>query len=167
VLAALLEHVAPQAEIVDAIPWRTIRKDRAGDGASAEARNVLGLANRARDHGCDTVVFARDRDGSKQRQSDIAKGLEQAAEIFADLHVVGAVAIETIEAWVLALLGHPEPETVGKPKKERLDGHGIVSWSDMAAAVANARPDERVRACAPRLQAWLARAERRAGNAAR
>lgn len=132
ILHALLRRTWTRPFVVKkAVPWRRIRKYRAGGHRSAEARNVLGLALLASESQCQVAAFVRDR--------------------------VGAAAVETSDAWILALLGDGRAKSHHRPK-ERLGERGVVSTEarvhvidDADLAVARTR--------AHSLDRWLARAE--------
>lgn len=115
VVQALLDRALPGQWVqVGAKAWKDIVKFKAGGHKAAETRNVLGLALRARDAGAELVVFVRDRDGDAQREAAIEAGI---AEVIG-VRVVGGVAIETIEAWVLACDGDKAAEKRLDPKGE-------------------------------------------------
>jgi hypothetical protein len=154
VLVALLERIeGADFEIVDGMLWSRIRKYDAGKHASPEERNVLGLALAARRARCGAVVFSRDRDGDKQRQKDLDRGIERAREIFMDLRVVGGVAIETIEGWMLVVHGHDGESISAKRTKAELQRRcGVTDLQQMVDAVVVA-PMEGLRPGS--LLAWL------------
>ena len=142
VLVALIERVASDAvTIVDGLAWSKIRKYKAGNHASPEERNVLGLALSALRARCDVVVFSRDRDGSTDRQGDLEAGIRRARELFAGLKVVGGVAIENIEGWVLVLSGVASGERVPpkKTKSELETRFRITTVSQMVDAASRLR----------------------------
>ncbi len=143
VLVALIERVAdPAFTLVDGLPWTKIRKYRSGEHASPEARNVLGLALQARSARCDAVVFSRDRDGSLERQHDLDEGIRRARELFSDLRIVGGIAIENIEGWILVLLGAPGESLSSRKTKPELEARfGIVSLQAKVDVVASALLD--------------------------
>ncbi|MSP61902.1 MAG: hypothetical protein EXR72_16530 [Myxococcales bacterium] len=157
VIPALLERVQPGWRIGDAIVWKQIVKYRAGDHREREARNVLGLVERARSCGFAAVVFTRDRDGYVAREEDVEKGIEKAAEMFPDVTIVGGVAVETIEAWILALLGESRSEAQHNPRTVLADTHSIRTVAEKVAAIALADlaaiPED-----AGSLHRWLLRA---------
>ena len=145
VLVALIERVASHAvTIVDGLAWSKIRKYKAGNHASPEERNVLGLALGALRARCDVVVFSRDRDGSPDRHGDVEAGVRRARELFAGLKMVAGVAIENIEGWVLVLLGFHTGERVSskKTKSELETRFGITTVQQMVDAVARAALDK-------------------------
>jgi len=68
VVEALLKRVRPDGwKVVDAVPWRSLRKLRVGKHGEAERRNIRGLVLRAWEAGAHIVAFVRDRDGNAQR----------------------------------------------------------------------------------------------------
>ena len=157
VLLALLRRVGwANAEPVDGLLWSKIRKYRAGDHASPEERNVLGLALNARRARCSLVVFSRDRDGDPQRQLALEAGILRARELFPELLLVGGIAIEMIEAWILVLCGHPGEDLPAHRTTQELEERlGITSLQQKVDAVAEAQLD---RVPHGSLSTWLERA---------
>lgn len=165
VLVTLLRRVAPDGwKVSDAVLWKQIRKYRSRDHRSPETRAVLGLVQQAKERRFDAVVFSRDRDGEKpeheQREKDLSRGLEEAPRaIDGAPPVVGGLAIQRLESWVLATLGTPSTESMKNAEVDRrLANAGIrpkdteamvhaVATADLAAVPADARS----------LQAWLVR----------
>jgi hypothetical protein len=143
VIEALLRKVtATEITIRAACVWKKIRKYRSGHHAQRETRNVLGLVLEAEELGCDAVVFVRDRDGDPERQADIEAGVKQArAGDFAPA-VVGGVAIEEIEAWILALMGEHGSEQHTDPKAVLARQHGITGCAEMVNAVQKRRLED-------------------------
>ncbi len=137
--------------------WKKIRKYRAQDHRSPERRNVLGLALAAREAGCHVICFARDRDRDTRREEDIGAGIEDAQATFSDLRVIGGVAIEESEAWILALLGDRRSEEHADAKKHLEQTHSLSGCEQKVLAVKeadlNALPDD-----AASLRMWLRRA---------
>jgi hypothetical protein len=140
VLVALLERVAGgEWTTVDGVQRSKIRKYRAGKHASAEERNVLGLALNAQRARCDTLVFSRDRDGFDARERDIEDGIRRVRDIFPDLSVVGGMAIENVESWILVALGARGEDLSSKDTKRELDGRfGVSSLQGKVDAIAGA-----------------------------
>lgn len=114
-LEKLAAKLGASIDVVDAAQWKHIRKYRAGDRASPERRNVLGVAAMARDVGAEVLVFVRDRDADASRGAEI-DGAIPAAETINEIRVAGGVAIEEIEAWLLALLGQRGSEALSDAK---------------------------------------------------
>lgn len=166
VLEALLRQVAPEGwKVSDAILWKQIRKYRSRDHRSPETRAVLGLVQQAKERRFDAVVFSRDRDGEKpeheQREKDVLRGIEEASSAIADAPpVVGGLAIQRLESWVLATLGARSTESMKNaevdrrlaaasvPPKDTVAMVQAVSTADLAAMPADARS----------LRGWLTRA---------
>jgi hypothetical protein len=159
VLVALIERVGGDAiTVVDGVIWSRIHKYQAGRHASPETRNVLGLALTALHSRCDILVFSRDRDGSVARESDLDEGIRRAHELFPKLALVGGMAIENIEGWLLVVLGFPGESVPAKKTKTELQTQfGIVTVREKVDAVASASLEK----VGPgSLQIWLERARR-------
>ncbi len=145
VLRALLERCADTSttlEIAGARRWKDIRKFRAGGHASAEARAVVGLHVDAVEHGCAVLAFVRDTDGDTQRAADIDDGLALARARFPTVEAIGGVAVQSLDAWGLALAGQRRTEAL-KPAaaKAALDANGTGSTEARAQAVREADLD--------------------------
>lgn len=138
ILEALLAKLdlAPW-EIRDAVIWRSRRIPlyRQGQRRAPETRRVLGLAALAKDCGVDAVVFVRDRDGDEEREADIEAGIEQAPTLGLDTPLAGSVAVEEIEAWILALLGDRSAERHAHPKEKLAEKHGLSTREHKVAVV--------------------------------
>jgi hypothetical protein len=143
VLVALLERAGAQAHtVLDGILWKKIRKYRAGEHAAPERRSVLGLVLRAKEQQCDAVVFCRDRDGDDNRRRDLDDGIRRARETFVDVCVIGGIAIEAIESWVLVLLGVRGEEFSSRAAKDELAKRGISTVDEMVDVVTAARLED-------------------------
>lgn len=120
--------------IAGASVWKRIRKFRFGRPLEGETRSVLGLMIEAEEVGADVLVFVRDQDGYRDREEAITEGLRLAREPgrFSPA-VVGGVAVQEIEAWILALLGDARSERHADAKTVLADKHSI---SDRAAKIA-------------------------------
>lgn len=162
--ALLLRIRATGWSVAEGVRWKTIRKYRAGAHASAEARNVVGLALRARDLRCDAVAFVRDRDGDRDRERDLENGIERARELFPALRIAGGVAIEEIEAWLLAIRGERGSESVTDPKGRLAERHGVDTGAAKIACVEQASLD-RLPDDARSLALWIERARQALGGA--
>ena len=154
VLEALLRRVDSNTpfEIVDGFRWRSIPLYQAGEHRHAETRRVLRLAQRAEERGC-VLVFTRDRDRDRQREIDITAGVLEAQQKFSAA-IVGGVAIEEIESWILALLGETKTERLPDPKRRLQETHGIQGTREMVDIIARADLG-RVPNDASSLRAWL------------
>lgn len=104
-LEALLRQVRAEGwEVHGGIRWKDIIKVGVGAHRRAETRNVLGAALDALENGCDALVFVRDRDRDTAREATIERGVLEAKREL-KLGVAGCLAVEAVEAWVLALRG--------------------------------------------------------------
>jgi len=159
ILEALLRRVRDDGwRVRDGVRWKDIRHYRPGDFRSAETRKVMRLLFRAAEQGYDVIVFSRDRDGDVQREVDVQRGIRDALEEDPSLRVVGGVAREEVEAWILALLGQQGSEAHTNPKAVlSAQPHRIGSRAQKVEAVEGADmsriPDD-----AESLHAWLERA---------
>ena len=155
-LEALLRRIQPEGwKVGGAIVWRSIRKLQTNRSKEAETRNVLGAALMASERGCHAIAFVRDRDGDVGRSHAIEVGIAEAAQLFQNVAIAGGLAVETLEAWLLALAGqvgseshrHPEKQTelLGLPPK---DSRAIVRHIESAAL-------DRIPADALSLRRWI------------
>ena len=159
IIEALLRRVSPiDFSVVDARVWKRIRKFQAGKHARSETRNVLGLVNEAEEARCDALVFVRDQDGDTAREASIAEGIRLAQERGFGPSVVGGVATQEIEAWILALLGDRHTEHHVDAKSVLARTHGLTTCVGKVAVVENADrskiPDD-----AASLRAWLSQVD--------
>jgi hypothetical protein len=158
IIEALLRRVARiDLTVVDACAWKRIRKYKSGKHARPETRNVLGLAIQAEEAGCDALVFVRDQDGYADRQADVEEGVRLAQERDFELALVGGVAVQEIEAWILALLGEKGSQRHSDAKAVLAQKHGIATCAEKVAAVESA-DHARIAADAASLRDWLAMA---------
>lgn len=157
ILEALLRKLdlAPW-EVTDAVIWRSRRVPlfRRGERRAPETRRVLGLSALAKDCGADGVVFVRDRDGDEDREADIEAAFEQARSLGLDTLLAGGVAVEEIEAWILAFLGDRGAESHTRPKEKLAERHGlrtreqkvtVIEGGDLDGSCAHARSLRRFR----------------------
>jgi hypothetical protein len=160
-LVSLLKKVAPGGwEAAGAVTWRAIRKYRAGEHRRPETRNVLGAGQMAREAGCEVLAFTRDRDRSRERQEEIEAGLIEVGRL--SVEAIGGVAIESLEAWLLALGGRAGTEGISKPKEE-LSKDGITTTADLVARIEEADL-ARLPEDATSLHLWLGRAREVLGS---
>lgn len=146
VVETILRKVRPEGwEVADGIQWRRIRKYRVLSGGDPEVRNVLGAALAAKESGCEVLAFVRDRDRDEEREGSIRSGIDQAPTVIDGCpSLVGGVAIEAIESWILSLGGERGAEKHRRPK-ERLGAIGVaemvekVKVADLAAAPSDAQ----------------------------
>lgn len=156
VIEALLRNVSKvDFTIVDARVWKRIRKFRAGNHAQPETRNVLGLMNEAEEARCDVLVFVRDQDGDDDRRASIEAGIRIACDGRFTPALVGGVAIQEIEAWVLALRGERNAESHADAKAVLRKKHSIMKCAEKVAAVESA-DRSKIPEDAASLHTWLA-----------
>jgi hypothetical protein len=129
----------------------------------AEAQTILRLALRATEAGCDALVFARDRDGDEPRKGDIERGITEARLSFPGLAIVGGLAIEMLEAWILALIGERQSETRRHPKARLAEVHACSGREQMLAVVDRAKLDA-IPSDALSLTNWLTLAKKELGE---
>lgn len=155
VLEALLRRIRKDGwSIEGATRWTKIRKFKAGDHRSKEQRNVLGLVLQAKEAGCDAVAFTRDRDRDPEREASINEAISEANDA-AEIEIIGGVAVEEIEGWILALKGQRKSEAHSDPKRELTDTDREEFVDTIESADFSKIPDD---ACS--LEAWLERAEK-------
>lgn len=155
IIEALLRVVdGDRFTVVDARIWKRIKKFKSGKHRRPETRNVLGLMLEAEERGCDLLVFVRDQDGYEDREADINEGVRLAREGNFTPDVVGGVAVQEIEAWILALLGERGSEAHADAKQELAERHRIVSLAEKVAVVEGA-DIHRVPMDAVSLRDWL------------
>lgn len=153
-IEAFLTNLEIDYMVTDGKRWRNLLKYEAGDGRSEEMKNVMGAAQEALDLGCDAVVFVRDLDSAPWRETDIAKGIEKARAEFPDLRICGGVAIQEIEAWILALKGDHGSETHRDAKEVLKTKHG-VERRNQKVEVVRAADLTRTPSDAVSLNGWL------------
>jgi hypothetical protein len=161
VLEALLRHIQREGwEIVDAVPWKNIRKFRADGHEHADKKNVEALILRAKEKGCDVVIFTRDRDKEVAREKAIQEGIRWAEKEIQDApRVAGGVAIEETESWILALAGRARSQQMGEEQRKRALaelGVGEKSTTDMVRIIEKEGLG-RIPRDAESLQTWLER----------
>lgn len=164
VLETLLRKVAPSGwSVVDAMAWKSLVKLTPRRSGSGDARSVEAVILHAKERGYDVVVFSRDRDGAKNRAREVAiEGVvASASSAAASPKLVGAVAIETLEAWVLAACGDAKCESYTDPATELATRFNFnVSPKSTAAMVAfiESADLDGASACSTSLAFWLRRA---------
>jgi hypothetical protein len=164
VLEALLRRVRADGwDVVGAVRWMKIRKYRAGGHADDEQRNVLGLALMASEHRADIIAFSRDSDGDRGREASVEAGIAAVGEKFPDgPRVAGGVAVQTVEAWILALAGRSRTEEMSRaklvPAIEALLGAGNVKQTDRYIETVEQADLAKLAADASSLRRWIERA---------
>jgi hypothetical protein len=134
IVEALLLRVQPQGwTVAGAMKWSTIRKFRVGEHGRAEERNVKALCLHAKERGCDVVAFVRDADGDSDRVQMILETIRNEEAIHAGLGIAGGVAVNVMEAWVLAMQGHAKSEDLGRTAAQtKLESQGVPSKDTVA-----------------------------------
>jgi hypothetical protein len=172
-LEALLSRAhAGGWEIVDGIRWKSIPKLQtrttkiAGEQTTritkhADEQHVAAACLQARERGCDVLAFTRDSDGNARTQQAIEAGLAQAESNSSDLQIIGGVAIQKLESWIIALAGKSRSEQLGRKRAdEALEELGISKkhTEQFVEVISNADlaqiPDD-----ATSLRAWLEKAK--------
>jgi hypothetical protein len=166
ILEALLERLdlAPW-EIVDGATWRRAPLYRVGNRRAPETRRVLGLALLGKEREADVVVLVRDRDGDDDREAEIETGIAQAPAMGFTTLLVGGVAIEEIEAWILALLGDRNAENYARPKEKLAENHGLRTRAQKVAVIEGAALD-RAESGAPSFMRFCERVRAALGSSA-
>jgi hypothetical protein len=145
-------------EISEAVVWSRLAKERPGRrivsyrvgmGVRGEGMAVLKLALRASESKLDGVAFVRDRDRDEERERVVEDAIAEAASQFANVRVVGGVAVEAIEAWALAAQDVRECEQHARPK-DHFDGSVVEVLREADLEVGCRR--------SPSLRRWLERA---------
>jgi hypothetical protein len=112
-------------EIEEGIPWRTIKdirvrtrkiagKQKTVFSRHKDAHNVAAVSLHAREKNCDVLAFVRDRDGRKETQEAIEAGLANEEGNSNALQIIGGVAVEKLESWIIALSGKTRSEDRGR-----------------------------------------------------
>lgn len=163
VIEALLRRVRGDGwSVVDGIKWTRIRKYRAGEHASPEARNVRGAAREAREKGADVLAFTRDRDRDPQRQADLEDGIQLAlADTGSNVRIVGGMAVEEIESWILSLRGERDAEKHADAKtrlRSALDGENQPPTRESMLEAIDKADFGHLPADAASLRIWIDRA---------
>lgn len=163
VVEALLRKVRAEGwKVVDAILWKKTPKLQVGIGGRGEELNVRRAYHHAKKRGCDVFVFTRDRDKAKfvHREVDIERAIEAlGAPPGAGPSVIGGVAIEKLESWLVAVAGMQGSEDLRRPE-EKLAELG-VGEKDTGAMVrfVEERGLGDIPADARSLRRWLERAK--------
>ncbi len=161
-LEALLAKVAPEGwEIVAAYEWKRLPRYRANEpGLGKDELNTKALRVFAGDHGCDLIVFSRDRDRAVDRAIAVNRGLAWLrSNLCSGLEVIGGMAHECSESWLLAVHGEARSEEHAPvTAKQRLHEMGVSHTDAMVAAI-EAADLSTIPADAVSLRAWLSQAQ--------
>ena len=160
VIATLLRVVQPDGwHVAGAIPWRKIKKYRAGR-SPGEERNVLGLVQEAVRANAEVVAFVRDADDNTERPKVIDAAMDKAKQLFPAVDIIGDTAIPVLEGWILAIVGEHGTEKLSKSRAQsRLEQLGVArkETAGMVRVACGASP-EGLPQDARRLRRWLATA---------
>lgn len=148
VLESLARRIIPSGwEVHDAMRWKDIPKLTVGArGKGLERKTVLAAHLHAKEKGCGALLFSRDRDAPKwhERVREIEATLAELETADGGIAVAGAVCIERLESWLLALTGRTKTEelrdgrvddelaTLGVPAKDTarmvdlVERHGLA-----------------------------------------
>ena len=86
---------------------------------TVRAGRLFGLILIAKERGFDAVVFVRDSDGDAQRAVEIDAAIAVSHEVIVGApRVAGAAAVQSLEAWLLALAGESRTESMSAAKLE-------------------------------------------------
>jgi hypothetical protein len=149
VVVSLLRAVRSEGwKVVGSVNWKDIRKLRVNAPGEGDRRNVLAATLKANEVGADVLAFTRDRDRDEKREEDIEAAVGEVGA--GKLGVIGGVAVETIEAWLLALRGEARSEDCRHPEKE-MARLGLAQTADYV---------RHIPADADSLKRWLGRARK-------
>lgn len=163
VLHALLDHAAPgaSARVVGGTEWSKVPKYSAQPTMPPEARNLLGVVQKAKERRCSIVAFVRDSDEGAGRHAKahleaIADGARRAAELFPGVSLVGGLARPVLEAWILAFDGVPGTLSMTKAGAQRaLATKGVEKDTAAMVAIVEARHPDQLPADATDVRQWI------------
>ncbi|MEO5729930.1 MAG: hypothetical protein ABI134_25640 [Byssovorax sp.] len=161
VLEALLRHVQADGwEVAGGIRWQNIRKLQVGVGKKGEEASVHRAFHHAKKRGCHVLAFTRDRDKPKyaHRVEEIETAIAALAATGDGPAIIGGVAIEKLESWLVAIAGIVGSEGMSRPE-EVLSRLGIAEKDTEAMInLVTAADLSRIPADAKSLLLWLTRA---------
>ena len=161
VVVALLRVLEPDLHVQNGKLWRELPKLRVGEGslADAEFKNVRKLAVWANGEGAQVLAFVRDTDGDVEREQAIERGLESLGDLALSVRVAGGCAERCLEAWLLALAGVTNTESLSaKRAKADAESRGLSTTAEKVAHVQQ-HGRRKLAADADRLHQWIIRAE--------
>lgn len=150
--------------VVGARSWKDLRKLEARRAsprfAPNEAEQIARLLLHAEEAGAHVVAFVRDGDEAPQeRREAMCAGIEQGQGLIDErLQVVAEVAIPKLEAWVLAMRGHPRTETLTAARVDALfaeEGLAAKSTEGMVRVVCECQDLATIPEDARGLWAWI------------
>jgi hypothetical protein len=144
-------------DVIGAVIWKNIKKFRFKPPVRGEIQNVLGLVIEAEEVGAEVLAFVRDQDGYPDRQDDIEEGIRRARARSDSPQIVGGVAVQEIEAWILALLFEPRSERHADAKAVLEARHGIADRNGKVAVI-DAADLDRLPEDAVSLRSWVSQA---------
>lgn len=161
VIEALLRHVQADGwEVTGGIRWMNIRKLQVGVGKKGEEASVHRAFHHAKKRGCHVLAFTRDRDKPKyaHRVDEIETAISELDRVENGPAIIGGVAIEKLESWLVAITGRAGSEGMLRPE-EVLSKLGIAEKDTEAMINLVTDADlSRVPADATSLLLWLDRA---------
>jgi len=162
VLTTLLRRVRPTGwHVVGATKWSRIRKLRARGPSPTEERNVRALILDAKEAKADVLAFTRDSDGDQTRERDIERTIFAHEAAKEPPHLIAAVAVPVLEAWLLALSGERGTEQLSKAAAQaRFENeHHFGKATEMVVEYVKQADLTLVPDDAQGLARWLARAD--------
>ena len=111
-------------EVRAALQWKDVHKLKPKAFGEGDAKTIQGLVLRARELGCNALIFLRDRDGDRPRERsirDTCKNLPARPQLL----IAGGVPVEMLESWLLSLRGETRAESEPFPAVALEDRHGI------------------------------------------
>jgi hypothetical protein len=136
VLESLARLAAPSGwRVREAIQWKNIPKLGIGTkGKGVERKTILAARLHAMERGCTVLMFSRDRDGPKNtaRQQEIEQTLAELAND-GGIGIIGGIAVERLESWLLALSGCTGTEALRDGKTDQqLEELGVPAKDTVA-----------------------------------
>ena len=161
VLEALLRRVQPEGwEVTGGIRWVNLRKLKVGAGKRGEEESVHRAHFHAKKRGCQVLAFARDQDKPRyaHRVDEIEAAMAALESAGDGPAIIGGVAIEKLESWLVAVASIRGSEAMTRPE-EALSTLGIDEKdTDAMVRHVEERGIDGVSADAASLRRWLDRA---------
>jgi len=158
VIEAMLRKLKQDGwQVAGGIRWAKIRKYQFGMRGRGDYRNVCAAALLARENCCQVLAFVRDRDGNTARQRQVENAIqEQERDNPQGPRIIGGMAIEKLESWLLSMTGRSRSEDKRRPENE-LGSLGIRNTGEMVDLV-NSTDLSTIPRDAHSLRNWLERA---------